>query len=88
MPTDNDRPSVIPSPVDPDVECVRIDTQVPSGELASPPGPPLIRRDDSRSLCPEGYVPRRRRRGDYTLEGKEIITGTPPKRNPDDPTGD
>jgi hypothetical protein len=87
MPTDDDRPPILPSPVDPDVECVRIDTLVPSGELAQPPGPPPTGGDDSSSLCPDGYVPRRRRRRDYTLEGKEIVTSAPPKRNPDDPTG-
>jgi hypothetical protein len=88
MPTDDHRPPVIPSPVDPDVECVRVDTQVPTGELPPPPGPQPTGGNDSPSLCPEGYVPRRRRRRDYTLEGKAIITGTPPIRNPDDPTGD
>ncbi len=88
MPTNDDRPPVIPSPVDPDVECVRIDTQVPPGKLAQPPGSPPTGDDDSPRLCPDGYVPRRRRRRDYTLEGKEIVTGTPPKRNPDNPTGD
>lgn len=87
MPTSDHRPLIIPSPVDPDVECVRIDTQVPSGELAQPPGPSPTDGDDSH-LCPDGYVPRRRRRGDYTLKGKEIVTGTPPKRNPDDPAGE
>ena len=86
MPPDDDRPPFIPSPVDPDVECVRTDTQVPSGELAQPPGPSPT-SDDSPSLCPDGYVPSRRRRSDYTLNGKEIVTGTPPTRNPDDLTG-
>lgn len=88
MPTDNDRPPVIPSPVDPEIECVRIDTQIPSDELAQPPGPPPTGSAGSPRLCPDGYVPRRRPRRDYTLEGKEIITGTPRKRNPDDSTGD
>ncbi len=87
MPTSDHRPLIIPSPVDPDVECVRIDTQVPSGELAQPPGPSPTDGGDSH-LCPDGYVPRRRRRRDYTLNGKEIVTGTPPKRNPDDPAGE
>ncbi len=68
MPTSDHRPLIIPSPVDPDVECVRIDTQVPSGELAQPPGPSPTDGDDSH-LCPDGYVPRRRRRRDYTLNG-------------------
>jgi hypothetical protein len=85
MPTNDHRPLIIPSPVDPDVECVRIDTQVPSGELAQPPGPSPTDGDDSH-LCPDGYVPRRRRRRDYTLKGKQIVTSTPPKRNPNDPT--
>ena len=88
MPTGDDRPRVIPSSVDPDVECVRMDTQVPSGELAQPPASPSIGGDESPRLCPEGYVPRRRKRRDYNLKGKEIVSGTPPKRNPDGPTGD
>jgi hypothetical protein len=85
MPTDNDRPPVIPSPVDPEIECVRMDTQIPSDEIA-PPAP--TGSAGLPRLCPDGYVPRRRPRRDYTLEGKKIITGTPPKRNPNDPTGD
>jgi hypothetical protein len=88
MSGDDDGPLVIPSLVDPEVECIRIDTQVPSGELAQPPGPAVPGNDASPTLCPDGYVPRRRRRGDYILKGKEIITDSPPIRNPDDPTGD
>lgn len=85
MPAGDDRPPVIPSPVDPDVECVRIDTQVPSGDIAQPPGQPPNEDDDTPKPCPDGYVPRRRSRRDYTAEGKRIITGKPPKQNPDDP---
>ncbi len=87
MPTDDDHPPIIPSPVDPDIVCIRIDTQVPSGELAQPPGQAPTGGGDTRKLCPDGYVPRRRRRRDYTLEGKRIVTNARPKRNPDDPTG-
>jgi hypothetical protein len=35
--------------------------------------------------CPDGYLPRRRSRGDYPLEGKQIVTDAPPIRNPEDP---
>ncbi len=84
MPADDDRPPVIPSPVDPEVECVRIDTQEPSGEIAQPPDQRPAGGGDAPKLCPDGYVPRRRRRRGYTAEGKRIITNKPPKRNPDD----
>jgi hypothetical protein len=74
-------PEVIPSPVDPDCECVKL----AAGErLASPPP-----GEDSLApeLCPEGYVPRRRRGPAYELRGKQVITGQPPEVNPDPPPG-
>jgi hypothetical protein len=70
-----DEPDVIPSPVDPDVECVR------AGDLAEPPGPDL--RPSGEPLCPPGYVPRRKRREPYESHGKTIDTGRPAERNPD-----
>jgi hypothetical protein len=81
----DERPEVIPSAVDPDYECVRLDSQVPSGEVATPPGPSPEREDEGTRLCPDGYVPRRRRRTDYDLRGKSVVTGDPPERNPDVP---
>jgi hypothetical protein len=80
MPAEDDRPAVIPSELDPDIECVRIDE--PS-DLAQPPGPPVAA--DGPKLCPDGYLPRRRSRGGYQLEGKRIVTDASPIRNPDYP---
>lgn len=70
-------PDVIRSVVNPDYDCVRM-----SEGVATPPGPPAAEEDPSlERLCPDGYVPRRRRRP-YVLEGMEIRTGEPPTRNP------
>jgi hypothetical protein len=69
---------MFPSSVDPEYDCVPIGSQTPEGRVAAPPD------DDEREaepLCPEGYVPQRRRRK-YSLEGKVVVTGTEPKRNP------
>jgi hypothetical protein len=87
VPDDDDRPAVIPSAVDPDVECVRADTQSPSGELAQPPGAPVpaSASGDTPQLCPDGYVPRRRSRPGYALEGKRIVSQGPPVQNPNPP---
>ncbi|MEU1008595.1 hypothetical protein [Streptomyces sp. NPDC005890] len=83
VPAGDDRAEVIPSEVDPDVECVRIDKA--AGQAEPPPSPPPdAGPPEGRRLCPEGYVPRRRRR-DYTLNGKRVVTGTPPARNPEEP---
>jgi hypothetical protein len=78
-----DIPDIIPSPVDPDYECVRKDLLVPEGELAEPPTDQQT-EESLPKLCPEGYVPRRRRRP-YKLDGKRVQTGQPPERNPDAP---
>ncbi|MGH3241144.1 MAG: hypothetical protein ACRDNL_12250 [Spirillospora sp.] len=69
-------PEVVPSTVDDAYECVRADLD----DTARPPGPqpPEATRP---GLCPEGYVPRLKRR-DYELHGKRVETGTPPERNP------
>ncbi|MFI8521807.1 hypothetical protein ACIGEZ_28925 [Streptomyces sp. NPDC085481] len=96
-PAEDDRPEVIPSEVDPDVECVRIDLaddQGDQGEHGGPPpspgpvedvpGPPSAPAVHGKRLCPEGYLPRRRHR-DYTLDGKRIVSDSPPIPNPEDP---
>ncbi|MCZ4095314.1 hypothetical protein [Streptomyces sp. H39-C1] len=82
MPTEDNRPDIIPSEVDPDVECVRIDD---AGDLAEPPEAPVPADAQEPKLCPDGYLPRRRSRGDQPLAGKRVITDEPPIRNPDDP---
>jgi len=84
MPTDDDRPLVVPSAVDPDVECVRIDSQTPTGGIAQSPEPSEPDGSSGPPLCPEGYVPRRRRQP-RTLDGKRVVTDSAPTRNPDDP---
>jgi hypothetical protein len=69
-------PEVIPSPVDADYECVRVDG--PHAE------PPTVSESDLPRLCPEGYVPRlKRRHGE--LDGKRVRTQAPPDRNPNPP---
>lgn len=72
-----DEPDVIPSPVDPDCECVKS-----GAELSTPPSEEARMR---RGLCPKGYLPRRRRRAQYQLRGKEVITEHPPVANPEPP---
>lgn len=74
-------PDVIPCELDPMYECVRLDSQAASGRVATPP--PSDEGQHGRRLCPEGYVPRRRRRR-YQLAGKRIVDpgGQPPTRNP------
>ncbi|MFB7449644.1 hypothetical protein [Streptomyces sp. NPDC056194] len=83
---EDDRPEVIPSEVDPDVECVRIEKA--AGTAEPPPHPPPQDQHPPPGrgvrLCPEGYVPRRRRR-DYTLDGKRVVTDSPATRNPEEP---
>ncbi len=64
-------PDVIPCPSNPDFECVRTASQTPTGEIAAPPDPGMGGANVEEALCPEGYVPRRRR-DPYTLEGKVI----------------
>jgi len=74
-----EEPEVIPSAVDPDCECVKV---TPGTKLSTPP-PGGVKI--GRGLCPEGYLPRRRRRATYQLRGKEVITGRPPEPNPEPP---
>ena len=70
--------SVIPSLVDPDVECVEVEV-AGGGPTAQPPGPST--EPSGVPPCPDGFVPRRRRRT-YELDGKVIRTGQPAVRNP------
>ncbi|MFF3734921.1 hypothetical protein ACFYXM_32720 [Streptomyces sp. NPDC002476] len=87
-PAGDDRPEVIPSEVDPDVECVRTDlvrdrtAAPPPPDAPMPPPSPASEAVTGRRLCPEGYTPRRRRR-DYTLDGKRIVSDSPPVPNPE-----
>lgn len=71
-------PEVIPCAADPDFECVRIGSYV----AATPPDGSAEVSEDR--LCPEGYVPRRRR-PPYDSSGKIIQPGQPPERNPTEP---
>ncbi len=73
------RSKIFTSLVDPDFECVPIESQTPNGRVAEhPPGS----AQRSGRLCPEGFVPRRKRRR-YTLDGKVIIDPeSTPERNP------
>lgn len=74
-------PDVIPCEVDPTYECVRLGSQVPPGTaIAAPPDPGSAPHQPSR-LCPEGYVPRRRRRP-YRLEGKLVRPDDAPTQSP------
>ncbi|MFE6101559.1 hypothetical protein ACFVQ4_16505 [Streptomyces laurentii] len=89
VPAGDGSPEVIPSEVDPDVECVRTDL-AEAGAGAPPPdisGPPPSGASSAvrgRRLCPEGYTPRTRRRHS-TLDGKRVVTGSPPVPNPEPP---
>lgn len=74
------RREVLRSTVDPLYDCVPIDSQTPDGNIAEPPPDGI--EQEGQSLCPDGYVPRLRRR-DYGLSGKQVITGKPPERRPD-----
>jgi hypothetical protein len=78
----DDRPDVIRSDVDPDYDCVRLGATAPGGEVATPP--PGGHEAEGPRLCPDGYVPRRRR-SPYQAEGKRIIRDEPPERNPNRP---
>jgi hypothetical protein len=75
-------PDIIPSTVNPDYECVRIGGSA-HPELAEPPPEASPHEEESGpALCPQGYVPRRRRRPSYELEGKQIRSAGPPEHNP------
>lgn len=70
---------VIRSPVDDDYECVPV-TGSPGNTRPSPP-PGGDDESPGPRLCPEGYVPRLRRRS-YDLDGKVIRSHRPAERNP------
>ena len=74
-----DEDGVIPSPFDPDYECVPV---AAAGEPAPSPPPGGQKEPPGARLCPEGYVPRRRRR-EYDLDGKVIRAHRPAEHNPD-----
>jgi hypothetical protein len=69
-------PPVLPSAPDDEYECVLVDPEAARAPSASEPG---------ESLCPPGYVPRRKRRAPYRLRGKEVVSEDPPEQNPDPP---
>jgi len=78
-PGSGEPPDVIPSEVDADYDCVRMGATAPDGVVAAPP--PGGDESDGPTLCPDGYVPRRRRRP-YRSVGKRIVTDGPPEHNP------
>jgi hypothetical protein len=79
----DDRPDVIRSEVDPDYDCVRLGATAPGGDVAAPP-PGGDEDGPGRRLCPDGYVPRRRR-PPYRTQGKRVVRDEPPERNPSPP---
>lgn len=79
-------PGIIRSLVDPRYECVPLGTGSPDGRVSQPP-PGDVTTDEAVTasdqlprLCPEGYVPRRRR-PPYASDGKVVHTGAPPLHN-------
>jgi hypothetical protein len=74
MSSENELPEVLPSAADDEYECVLVDPEAARAPSADEP---------SEGLCPPGYVPRLKRRGQYRLRGKEAIVDDPPERNPE-----
>ena len=68
----DDLPDVLPCPGRPDWECVRRGSPAQGGPVAAPPPGPAPEGQPA-GLCPEGYVPRKRHRRAYDLEGKRIV---------------
>jgi hypothetical protein len=86
MPIKNEMQQIFTSEINPNYECVPIESQTPSGEIASPP--PGGEAESGQRLCPDGYVPRLKRKR-YLLRGKEIVTPeAKPERNPSSPVLD
>jgi hypothetical protein len=88
-----DGPDITVSLVDPEYECVRIGGAAHPDRPADPPpsseGDAQPAEDaDLPALCPEGYVPRRRRRAPYELDGKHIRSTGEAERNPTPPPDD
>jgi hypothetical protein len=67
-----DLPDVLPCPGRPDWECVRRGSPAHGGPVAAPPPGPAG-EGQREGLCPEGYVPRKRHRRAYDLDGKRIV---------------
>lgn len=63
--------AVTRSEVDPDFDCVPIDSLTADGSHPTPP-PGGAPEPEGKRLCPDGYVPRRRR-APYQLEGKRVV---------------
>lgn len=80
--TPGDAPDVIPSEVDPAYDCVRLGSTSAEPDVAQPP--PGGHEGGGPGLCPEGYVPRRRR-APYRAEGKHLVSEKPPEHNPKPP---
>jgi hypothetical protein len=81
MPVDD----IIPSPIDPDCECVRIGSRAADGSVVSPP-PDGETTPAGLPLCPDGYLPRRKSSGAYTVQGKMVTRpGQQPLPNPEPP---
>ncbi|MBA3431262.1 MAG: hypothetical protein H0U16_07260 [Actinobacteria bacterium] len=71
---------VIPSEVDANYDCVRLGSAALGGEIAMPPDGGM--ETDVKRLCPDGYVPKRRR-APYRAKGKRIVRDGPGERNPE-----
>lgn len=79
MTAGDEPPLVLPSAPDDEYECVLVDPEAARAPSAGQPG---------ESKCPPGYVPRLKRRGDYRLHGKEVVSEQPPEQNPHPPPPD
>ena len=74
MPSESELPEVLPSEPDDEYECVLVDPDAARAPTAGEP---------TEGLCPPGYVPRLKRRGQYRLRGKQVVVDEPPERNPE-----
>ncbi|MGJ5675588.1 MAG: hypothetical protein ACR9NN_18555 [Nostochopsis sp.] len=86
MPIKKEMQQIFTSEINPDYECIPIESQTPTGEIASPP--PGGEAYSGQRLCPDGYVPRLKRKR-YLLRGKEIVNSeAEPDKNPSSPVLD
>ena len=76
MTAGDERPAILPSGADDEYECVLVDPLAAAAPSEGEPG---------EHLCPPGYVPRRKRRAPYRLQGKELVSEDPPEENPGEP---